>query len=292
MRQRRSKERSKEGSKGIIIILSEYSRRRARRSWKGNGDVAKVTGEVGAEVEGIPVVGEVLGTALEVVTAFLNILSKVFSAVSEMEKKSAEERGKFTTETVGAFMKAHPGWNVVVAYGKDWSHQNTATHTVLGKYNYDVYGVHAGIFILEGDGGFENWAYMKTSQVKTVGTQNHRLIFSGPPPKGVPKGDVGIHLYQYNKNADGSNANFDLVAIISVGGMVVGFSGDGNLGGPISIASQLHDTITISATNKNNKDAALDILYKGKHTLTSSSACKMGGYDHGKYRQGDCTLKG
>ncbi|KAE9403880.1 hypothetical protein BT96DRAFT_917258 [Gymnopus androsaceus JB14] len=72
--------------------------------------------------------------------------------------------------------------------------------------------------------------------------------------------------------------------------MVVGFSGEGNLGGPISIPSQLHDAITISATNKNNKDAALDILYKGKHTLTS--ACKMGDYKNGKYRQGDCTLKG
>jgi len=57
---------------------------------KVTGDVAKVTGEVGAEVEGIPIVGEVLGTALEVVTSFLNILSKVFSAVAQMEKKSAE----------------------------------------------------------------------------------------------------------------------------------------------------------------------------------------------------------
>lgn len=54
------------------------------------GDVSKVTGEVGAEVEGIPIVGEILGTALEVVTSFLSILSKVFNVVGEMEKKSAQ----------------------------------------------------------------------------------------------------------------------------------------------------------------------------------------------------------
>ncbi|KAE9403881.1 hypothetical protein BT96DRAFT_452782 [Gymnopus androsaceus JB14] len=86
-------------------------------------------------------------------------------------------------------MKAHPGWNVVVAYakdshafygqgaeGKDWSHQNTATHTVLGKYNYDVYGVHAGIFILEGDGGFENVTYFphaKLNQILTSQNSGH-----------------------------------------------------------------------------------------------------------------------
>jgi len=269
---------------------------------KVTGDVAKVTAQVGVEVEGIPIVGEVLGTALEVVTAFLNVLSKVFNVVGAMEKKSAQQRGEFTKRTVAAFVQAHPGWNVVVTddkhafygqgvEGKDWSHQNTATHTVLGKFKYDVYGVHAGIFILEGDGGFQNWAYMTGPQVKAVGNQNHRLIFSGPPPTNIPTGDIQIHLYQYNKKDDGKNTNFDIVAIIRCGGLVVGFSGDGNLGGPISISSQLHDPIVITATNQNKKDAALSIQYKTKKILTSDAkACKMGKYDHGKYRQGDCTI--
>ncbi|KAE9400044.1 hypothetical protein BT96DRAFT_975542 [Gymnopus androsaceus JB14] len=267
------------------------------------GDVAKVTAQVGAEVEGIPIIGEILGTALEAVTAFLNILSKVFSIVGEMEKKSAEVRGKFTTKTVEAFLKVHPQWNVVVAYqsdehvfygqgeqGKDWSHQNTDTHTILGQYKYDIYGTHAGIFILKGDGGFQNWAYMKTSQVKAVGDQNHRLIFSGPPPKNTPKGDINVHLIQYNKGNDGNNKNFDIVAIVYIGPTCVGFSGDKDLGSAITITSQLHDTIIITATNKNDKYAALDIAYKGKHIHTDSNACKMGDYDWGRSRQGDCKI--
>jgi len=271
---------------------------------KAMGAAAKGMSEAGAELEGVPIVGEILGTAVEVVSAFINILAKIFTKIGAMEKKSAEERGKFTRDTVAAFVKAHPGWHVVVAYqkdkhnffgqgteGKDWSHTNTDTHTVLGKYKYDVYGLHAGIFILEGDGGFENWAYMSGPDVETTGDQNHRLIFKGAAPKDVPSGPIHLHFYEYNKGADGKNPHVDLVTILYSGPKIIGFQGDGNLGGaPISVGSQLHDPFLISATKKDDKDAPLDIVYKGKHTLSSSGACKMGSYDHGKIRQGDCTI--
>ncbi|KAE9398363.1 hypothetical protein BT96DRAFT_36447 [Gymnopus androsaceus JB14] len=132
--------------------------------------------------------------------------------------------GKFTQETVAQFYKLHKEWNVVITdvkhdfygqgvQGKDWATQNTSTHTVLGRYKYQIYSARAGIFITEGDGGYENWAYIGNA-VKAVGNQKSRLIFSGKPSSNTPKGgSCGIHLIQYNKKADGGNEAFDLVAI-------------------------------------------------------------------------------
>lgn len=72
------------------------------------------------------------------------------------------------------------------------------------------------------------------------------------------------------------------------GGLVIGFNGEGNLAKPISIDSQLPQPVVISATSQTDKDAPLQIKYNGKTFDTKSKACKMGKYNRGKYRQGDC----
>jgi len=259
------------------------------------GDMAKAINAATEALEEVPILGE----ALDVVATILNVLSKVFKAVAEMEKKSNEERAAFTQKTVQLFQAKHPEWNVVCTddksaqyfvgtEGKDWAHQNTATHTAMGHFHYDVYGARAGIFILEGDGGFINWAYTSGGKVHGVGVQNHRLIFSGTSPsyKPVLGGKCGIHIYRYNVNADNGNKNFDLVAIIKdTKGIIVGFVGDGDLSKTVSVSGLPHP-VKFTDSDQKNKDAPISIEYD-KVKMTTKD-CKMGKYDHGKYQQGDC----
>lgn len=259
------------------------------------GDMAKAINAATEALEEVPVLGE----ALDVVAAVLNVLSKVFKAVAEMEKKSNEERAAFTQKTVELFQQKHPEWNVVCTddhsaqyfvgtEGKDWAHQNTATHTAMGHFKYDVYGARAGIFILEGDGGFINWAYTSGAKVHGVGVQNHRLIFDGTSPsyKPVLGGKCGIHIYRYNINADNGNKNFDLVAIIKdTKGIIVGFVGDGDLSKAVSVSGLPHPVVFTDSDQK-NKDSPISIQYD-KLKMTTKD-CKMGQYDHNKDQQGDC----
>ncbi|KAE9383210.1 hypothetical protein BT96DRAFT_1009519 [Gymnopus androsaceus JB14] len=112
----------------------------------------------------------------------------------------------------------------------------------------------AGIFFLNGDGGFENWAY-KGSHIKAVGEQDHCLIMKGPPSKNKPKsGKCGIHIYHYQQGtSQNPPPHYAIAAIIKDGGgMIVGFEGDGDLAHSVLVKSQLPLPLVFTAGKDNN----------------------------------------
>ncbi|KAK7039172.1 hypothetical protein VNI00_010076 [Paramarasmius palmivorus] len=82
-----------------------------------------------------------------------------------------ENRGRFTQETVARSLAEHPDYNVVIVHpkhtanwegeqGVDWAHRHQEFDVKLGgTIGYEIYVAKAGEFVLEGDGGFINWAF-------------------------------------------------------------------------------------------------------------------------------------
>lgn len=308
-----AKEAAKKGAKGAAKKGSKDSQSGGSKPGDGmqkasqvTGDISKGLKEASAGLDAAGPVGEVLATAVQAVSVFLDILSKVFGAVAKMEEKSAKERGEFTQKAVAEFEATHKGWNVICAYvhdkhavffegveGKDWTHRDEHTHTILGKYEYEVYGGHAGMFILEGDGGYENWAYT-SANVQAVGYQRHRLLFGGPPPKYTPQGPVGAHVFQYNKGTkENPGPDSEIVVILKdKANVYIGYNGQGDLKSPVTVNSLLPHPVTFTAKDPTNKDSELDVSYdKLRFPVVEKKDphCSVGGYDHNTDRQFDCT---
>ncbi|KAJ4475731.1 hypothetical protein J3R30DRAFT_3706338 [Lentinula aciculospora] len=270
-----------------------------------------VLGKVAKGADAIPEIGEIIGTAIQVVASFLKFLGHIFNAIAEAERESAKFlrrhiinpllkpillSGEFTQKVTDQTLKKHPGWMVVTVHPKhttwfqgnehtDWSHSTASIKTAVGKFKFDVYAVRAGIFTNDGDGGFENWAYSAPKdKLQAVGYQNHRLIFKGGAPKNHPtSGTCMVHIYQFQKNEKKVNPvnHYTIVAIIKDSkNIVVGFEGNGDGSQSLPVASQLHDPLTIN-TGPQDKSALSFNFGKDKWNSDSKSRCSVGKYDHG-----------
>ncbi|KAJ3866178.1 hypothetical protein EV359DRAFT_62569 [Lentinula novae-zelandiae] len=281
-----------------------YSRDAAKLQKAGDtmDKAGSVLGKVAKGADAIPEVGEIIGTAIQVVASFLKFLGHIFDAIAEAERESAHERGEFTKKVTDQTLKAHPGWLVVTVHPKhttwfqgdehtDWSHSTTSVKTNIATFKFDVYAARAGIFMNDGDGGYLNWAWAAPhDKIKAIGYQNHRLVFSGGAPKNHPaSGKCGVHIYQFKKNKKKNPVNhYTIVAIIKdAKGTVVGFQGDGDGSRPVLVASQLHDPLKITTGPKDNSPLSFGL---GKMKWNSKSHCSVGKYDHG-IRQMDCPFQ-
>ncbi|KAJ3728539.1 hypothetical protein C8R42DRAFT_654032 [Lentinula raphanica] len=127
--------------------------RDAKKLQKTGSTLTKTGNALGKAAKGadaIPEIGEIIGTAIQVVATFLKFLGHLFSGIAAAQRKSAQERGDFTKNVTDQTLKQHPGWLVVTVHPKhttyfqgnehtDWSHSTTSIKTVTGTYKFDVY---------------------------------------------------------------------------------------------------------------------------------------------------------
>ncbi|KAJ3980485.1 hypothetical protein F5890DRAFT_1557654 [Lentinula detonsa] len=185
-------------------------------------------GKAAKGADAVPEIGEIVGTAIQVVATFLKLLGHIFSGIAEAERKSAHARSVLKL-LIRQLKLKHPasGWLMVTVHPKhttffqgnehiDWSHSTTSIKTVTGTYKFDVYAARAGIFSNDGDGGYQN--------------------------------------YQKNHKKVNEHDHYTIVAVMKdAKGVIVGFEGNGdgsNL--PVPVSSQLHDSLTI-ITGPNDK---------------------------------------
>ncbi|KAJ3835685.1 hypothetical protein F5878DRAFT_627273 [Lentinula raphanica] len=257
-------------------------------------------------VDGIPEVGEILGPAVQVVSWVVKAISKLLDGISKAERESAKKRGAFTHNVTEQALKEHPGWLVVTVHpahsvyfqGRehyDWAHKITTVETHAGIFAFHVYSARAGIFINEGDGGWQNWAYAAPAdKLKAYGDQGHRLVYKGgAPTTGKPKsGNCGLHVYQYQMHEKNVNpvGHYTVVAIVKdAAGLIVGFEGDGNASAGTLVRSQLPNSLRIKAGTTDS--APLTFRYgKDMWKSDNKARCKVGSYDGGS-RQMDCSFK-
>ncbi|KAJ3912071.1 hypothetical protein F5877DRAFT_72700 [Lentinula edodes] len=275
---------------------------------KGMQSAGEIMGKVAKAADAIPEVGEIIGTAIQVVATFVKYIGKLLNEVAEAEKESAhwrvyEESYRPDFESLERYTLEHPGWLIVTVHPKhtvffqgqeniDWAHDKTHITTKVGFFEFDVYSARAGIFMNDGDGGYQNWAFSAPqNKLQTYGDQGHRLVYTGGPPKNSkPKsGNCGIHLYQYQKNEKRSNPtnHYTLVVVIKdAAGTIVGFEGNGDTSKPVLVRSQLPLALQITAGEKDS--SPLTFTY-GKDTWKSNvkSHCTVGSYASGS-RQMDC----
>ncbi|KAJ3806193.1 hypothetical protein F5876DRAFT_69156 [Lentinula aff. lateritia] len=240
-----------------------------QKAGQGMQTAGEIMGKVAKAADAIPEVGEIIGTAIQVVATFVKYIGKLLNEVAEDEKESARARGDFTKKVTDQTLKKHPGWLIVTVHPKhtvffqgqeniDWAHDKTHITTKVGLFEFDVYSARAGIFMNNGDGGYQNWAFSAPqNQLQTYGDQGHRLVYTGGPPKNSkPKsGNCGIHLYQYQKNEKRSNPtnHYTLVVVIKdAAGIVVGFEGNGDTSKPVLVHSQLPLALQITAGEKDS----------------------------------------
>ncbi|CZT52999.1 uncharacterized protein RSE6_14430 [Rhynchosporium secalis] len=106
-----------------------------------------------------------------------DIVIKVIDLVQGLVDKDLERRRRFTQETTASIAATFPGKTVVMS-NVGYSLSCTPEALTSTKYkakvgsdvSYDVLIIGAGCkFNLEGDGGFENWAYVPAGTCKGDG---------------------------------------------------------------------------------------------------------------------------
>ncbi|KAJ3770332.1 hypothetical protein FB446DRAFT_173180 [Lentinula raphanica] len=288
-----------------LVLIS----RDAKKLQKTGSTLTKTGNALGKAAKGadaIPEIGEIIGTAIQVVATFLKFLGHLFSGIAAAQRKSAQERGDFTKNVTDQTLKQHPGWLVVTVHPKhttyfqgnehtDWSHSTTSIKTVTGTYKFDVYAARAGIFSNDGDGGYQNWAWSAPSNhIQLAGYENRRLVFTGGAPNNHPtSGKCMVHVYQYQKNKKKVNEldHYTIVAIIKdAKNVIVGFEGNGDGSKPVSVSSQLHDPLTIT-TGSNDKAPLSFVFGKDKWDSNSKTRCTSVGKYKGGVRQMDCNFQ-
>ncbi|KAJ3926380.1 MAG: hypothetical protein NXY57DRAFT_730618 [Lentinula lateritia] len=159
-----------------------------QKAGQGMQTAGEIMGKVAKAADAIPEVGEIIGTAIQVVATFVKYIGKLLNEVAEDEKESARARGDFTKKVTDQTLKKHPGWLIVTVHPKhtvffqgqeniDWAHDKTHITTKVGLFEFDVYSARAGIFMNNGDGGYQNWAFSAPqNQLQTYGDQGHRLV--------------------------------------------------------------------------------------------------------------------
>ncbi|KAK7039267.1 hypothetical protein VNI00_010172 [Paramarasmius palmivorus] len=101
------------------------------------------------------------------------------------------DRGSWTQNTMGAARDKHPGYNGVIVGTKhtvkwegieyvDWMQQHVEYHSIVcnteGTLRYVLYLGKAGDFVLEGDGGYINWAL--AGKFVRSGPEEKHVVFS------------------------------------------------------------------------------------------------------------------
>ncbi|KAJ3733955.1 hypothetical protein DFJ43DRAFT_173482 [Lentinula guzmanii] len=308
---------------GSDLVLVSRDATKLQKTGKTLTKTGSALGKAAKGVDAVPEIGEIVGTAIQVVATFLKLLGHIFSGIAEAERKSAHARGEFTQKVTDQTVKEHPGWLVVTVHPKhtiffqgnehtDWSHSTTSIKTVChflgsvrghhlnfttqvtGTYKFDVYAARAGIFSNDGDGGYQNWAWSAPSQhIKLAGYENRRLVFTGGTPQNHPtSGKCMVHAYQYQKNHKKVNEldHYTIVAVMKdAKGVIVGFEGNGDGSKPLPVSSQLHDSLTI-ITGPNDKAPLSFSFDKDKWDSNSKSRCTVGKFEHG-VRQMDCNFQ-
>ncbi|KAJ3738802.1 hypothetical protein DFH05DRAFT_1596815 [Lentinula detonsa] len=246
-------------------------------------------GKAAKGADAVPEIGEIVGTAIQVVVTFLKLLGHIFSGIAEAERKSAHARSKVTDQTV----KEHLGWLVVIVHPKhttffqgnehiDWSHSTTSIKTVTGTYKFDVYAARAGTFSNDGD-------------IKiTSNLQDMRIVVWSLREERPPRqANVWFTLtYQYQKNHKKVNEHdhYTIVAVMKdAKGVIAGFEGNGDGSKPVPVGSQLHDSLMI-ITGPNDKAPLSFSFDKDKWDSNSKSRYSVGKYEH-EVRQMDCNFQ-
>ncbi|KAJ3982828.1 hypothetical protein F5890DRAFT_296312 [Lentinula detonsa] len=288
------------------LVVHSRSIKSLEKASKGMDTAGEVLGKVAKAADAIPEVGEIVGPAVQVVSWCVKLIGKLLNGVAEAERAAAHARGDFTQKVTDETLKEHPGWLVVTVHPKhtiyfqgqeniDWAQKTTSITTKVGVFQFKVYSARAGIFINDGDGGPENWAYSALAdKLQAYGSQGHRLVYEGgAPPSGKPKsGSCGFHVYQYQKNEKSSNPtnHYTLVVVIKdAAGIIVGFEGNGDASTAVLVHSQLPQALQITAGPEDK--SPLTFTY-GKDTWKSDDKdrCKVGSYSSGS-RQMDCSFQ-
>ncbi|KAH6682631.1 hypothetical protein B0J14DRAFT_672993 [Halenospora varia] len=118
-----------------------------------------------------------IGGKADAAGAVADVINKVVQLVQGLVDADIKRRQRFTQETVSAVSVQFPGMSVVmsnVGYtitGTPLTVQKTSYKAKVGSnVSYDVLVFGAGsTFTLNGDGGFENWAYVTRSPCKANG---------------------------------------------------------------------------------------------------------------------------
>jgi len=146
---------------------------------KGLDVASKVASAAGPEV----------ALAVNVAKYAAEIMQKIFQAISSAQHADALKRGDFTTKVVQQTLQQHPGWNIIVVHtkhtsnfkgnrGNDWDHQHQelkVSFPVGSTIGFEIYTFREGTFELQGDGGFQNWAW--GGQGSQVGGNSKKLTF-------------------------------------------------------------------------------------------------------------------
>jgi len=186
---------------------SEYNSRELE-TVERRGDLAKGAQVLGGINKGLDVASKVasaagpeVALAVDVVKFAAQAMEAIFKAISSQQHKDALKRGDFTQKVVDQTLQQHPGWNIVVVHtkhttnfegtkGRDWDHQHQELKVgfpVGSTIGFEIYTFRGGSFNLQGDGGYENWAW--GGQGSNVGGNSKSLKFTASPlAKGTAAG--------------------------------------------------------------------------------------------------------
>ncbi|KAJ4476564.1 hypothetical protein C8R41DRAFT_534549 [Lentinula lateritia] len=77
-----------------------------QKAGQGMQTAGEIMGKVAKAADAIPEVGEIIGTAIQVVATFVKYIGKLLNEVAEDEKESARARGDFTKKVTDQTLKS------------------------------------------------------------------------------------------------------------------------------------------------------------------------------------------
>ncbi|KAF8639362.1 hypothetical protein AX17_001551 [Amanita inopinata Kibby_2008] len=117
-------------------------------------------------------------------------ITGIVNLIQDGIKKDKIARGEFTLHLVKEMQKKNPKFNYVVCHtkhethfhgrqGKDWGHSHKEFDIKLGgTVGYEIYWARSGTFVLKGDGGYLNWAFI--GNVKSRSKDGKTVVFARP----------------------------------------------------------------------------------------------------------------
>ncbi|KAJ3508158.1 hypothetical protein NLJ89_g5907 [Agrocybe chaxingu] len=138
--------------------------------------------------------GEVNPTNIDTTSGTLKInaveIRNVIDGILRQVESSVDwDRGGFTKTGVATLFSRYPEFNWIMCHtshsyiwggsrGVDWEHWHHELDVYgAGTIGYEIYWARYGTFSLNGDGGFQNWAYIGNVQKINGG----RILVFSPP---------------------------------------------------------------------------------------------------------------
>ncbi|KAJ3511042.1 hypothetical protein NMY22_g15781 [Coprinellus aureogranulatus] len=124
----------------------------------------------------------------EIGAAFGEVLYAIWDALTPSMAEDDAARGRFTKGLVSALHDVWPNFNFITVHtahtisfdgkeGESWGRGRGVLPTFwYGNLAYDVYYCRSGIFVLHGDGGYQNWAWY--GRIKQQSSDGRILIFN------------------------------------------------------------------------------------------------------------------